>query len=48
MTNKSFPCRKDLLRGAVAAVLGTTIYAPGVLAQSSEEVSELEEVVVTG
>lgn len=48
MIKKSFRYRKDLLRGAVAAVLGTTIYAPGALAQSGQQASDLEEVVVTG
>src|SRR5690606_22144115 len=48
MIKKAFPYRKDLLRGAVAAVLGTTVYSPVVLAQSDEEAVDLEEVVVTG
>ena len=49
MIKKAFPYRKDLLRGAVAAVLGTTVYAPLTWAQDEEEeVTDLEEVVVTG
>lgn len=49
MANHTFPYRKKVLHGAVAAILGssmTAVYTPQTVAQEDEV--ELEEIVVTG
>jgi iron complex outermembrane receptor protein len=48
MTTNQVHFRKNLLHGAVAAVLGTWVYAPQALSAQNEESADLEEVVVTG